>query len=193
MTIDTTTRKGSPSGRFVLRLDPDLHESLREAARATGTSLNGYCARKLASPNDGLDEGAAAVIRRAASIAGDFLLGVVAFGSWSRGEDTASSDMDVLFTLGEGIGIRRELYRRWDQGGPVIWRDLPVAPHFAHLPSPSDPISGLWAEVSQDGLVLYERDWAISRYLVAVRRRILSGELERRIAGGRAYWVQSDV
>ena len=42
------------SGRFVLRIDPGLHGTLRKAARAAGVSLNEYCARKLATPSSGV-------------------------------------------------------------------------------------------------------------------------------------------
>ncbi|MFW6198957.1 MAG: toxin-antitoxin system HicB family antitoxin, partial [Gemmatimonadota bacterium] len=38
---DTTSL---PSGRFVLRIDPERHLVLREAAEETGMSLNAYCA-----------------------------------------------------------------------------------------------------------------------------------------------------
>ena len=49
--------------------------------------------------------------------------------------------------------------------------------------------SGFWAEVALDGLVLFERELVVSRRLAAVRRRVLRGELFRRVAGGHPYWV----
>ena len=55
------------SGRFVLRIEPGLHEALRNAARASGLSLNDYCARRLAAPTNGSEVGGAAhAVRRAA-------------------------------------------------------------------------------------------------------------------------------
>lgn len=69
------------SGRFVLRIDPQLHASLRRSARARDVSLNRYCTERLAAPHAELDPAAAAVLGRAASILGDDLLGIVAFGS----------------------------------------------------------------------------------------------------------------
>ncbi len=184
---DDTTR---PSGRFVLRIDPDLHETLREAAGAAGVSLNRYCARKLAAPTESADPAAIAVVGRAASVLGDSLLGVVVFGSWARGQEAANSDLDVLFVVGEEVPIARGLYRSWDDGPVLQWDGHEVTPHFVHRPSESEEVSGLWAEVALDGLVLFERELAVSRYLADVRRRILGGELSFRVAGGQSYWVR---
>ena len=178
-----------PSGRFNLRIEPELHASLREAARDAGTSLNDFCARKLASPSGPMDRAVGAVVDRAGSILGESLMGVVAFGSWARGEEAASSDLDVLVVVGEGVPIARGLYRSWDDGPALQWDGHEVTPHFVHLLSGSERISGLWAEVALDGLVLFERELSVSRYLADVRRRILHGELSYRVAGGQPYWV----
>lgn len=179
-----------PSGRFNLRIRPELHASLRAAARAAGTSLNDFCARKLASPGGPMDQAVGAVVDRAGSILGESLTGVVAFGSWARGDEAASSDLDVLVVVGEGVPIARGLYRRWDDGPALHWDGHEVTPHFVSRPSRSEEVSGLWAEVALDGLVLFERELAVSRYLADVRRRILRGELSFRVADGQSYWVR---
>ena len=163
--------------------------SLRGAARSAGTSLNDYCARRLASPGAALDPAAAAVVKRAARVLGDSLLGVVAFGSWARGEETASSDLDVLLVADQGVPVSRALYRSWDAGPDVSWDGHEVTPHFVHLPPKAAAVSGLWAEVATDGLVLFERALVVSRHLAGVRRRILGGEISARVAGGQRYWV----
>ena len=186
---DTERNRPLPSGRFNLRIAPELHASLRKAARAAETSLNDFCARKLASPGGLMDPAVGAVVDRAGSILGDSLMGVVAFGSWARGEEHAGSDLDVLLVAGEEVPISRGLYRNWDNGPGLHWDGHEVAPHFVHLPSGSEEVSGLWAEVALDGLVLFERDVAVSRHLADVRRRILRGELSYRVAGGQPYWV----
>jgi len=178
-----------PSGRFVLRIDPDLHASLRAAARAAETSLNDFCARKLASPGGLMDPAVAAVVGRANSVLGDSLVGVVAFGSWARGEEASTSDLDVLLIAGEGVPVVRALYRRWDAGPGLSWDGHKVTPHFVRLPSSRAAVSGLWAEVARDGLVLFERGLAVSRHLANVRRRIARGDLSLRKAGGQRYWV----
>jgi len=186
---DTNRNRSLPSGRFNLRIEPELHASLREAARTADTSLNEFCARKLASPGGPMDPAAGAIVYRATSVLGDSLVGVVAFGSWARGDDSPASDLDVLMVADGRITITRELYRRWDDGPGLSWDGHEVTPHFVHLPSESEGVSGLWAEVALDGLVLFERELAVSRYLADVRRRILHGELSYRGAGGQPYWV----
>lgn len=191
MTDDTVHKLRPPSGRFVLRIDPGLHASLREAARAAGTSLNEYCARKLASSAVRADEAVSGVVERATSVLRDSLLGIVVFGSWARGEHAARSDVDVLVIPEKSVEITRELYRRWDAGPGLSWHGHPVEPHFARLPPEPVGISGLWAEVALDGLVLFERDFVVSRRLSGLRRTILAGRISRRLAQGRPYWVRA--
>src|SRR5262245_37380424 len=94
-----TRRKArGETARFLLRIDASLHAGLREAARGAGLSLNEYCARRLAAPVGGPGAGpdASAVVASAAALFGTDLIGVVAFGSWSRGELADSSDVDLL-------------------------------------------------------------------------------------------------
>ncbi len=186
---DINNNRSLPSGRFNLRIEPELHASLRAAARSAGTSLNDHCARKLASPGAALDPAAAAVAKRAARLLGDSLLGVVAFGSWARGEETASSDVDVLLVADDGVAISRALYRRWDARPDLGWDGHDVTPHFVNLPPKAAAVSGLWAEVATDGLVLFERKLMVSTHLAGVRRRILGGEISSRVVDGHRYWV----
>ena len=181
-----------PSGRFVLRIDPGLHGALREAARAAGASLNEYCARKLASPGAWVDEEASAIVERAGSILGGSLVGVVAFGSWVRGEHDVTSDFDVLLIAADDLPISRPLYRRWDEAPRLAWQGLQVEPHFVHLPPEGEVPSGLWGEVATDGVVMFERGWEVSTRLAEVRRRIADGDIVRRLAQGRGYWVRAD-
>ncbi len=187
--LDTSDDRSLPSGRFNLRIAPELHASLRAAARSAGTSLNDHCARKLAWPGADLGPAAAAVVKRAGRVLGDSLLGVVAFGSWARGEETASSDVDVLLVTDRGVPVSRALYRRWDAGPDLGWDGHDVTPHFVHLPPKAAAVSGLWAEVATDGLVLFERKLLVSRHLAGVRRRILGGEISSRVVDGQRYWV----
>ena len=190
MTDDTTRSVRPASGRFVLRIDPALHASLRQAARARDVSLNRYCAVKLATPVAGHDPAAAEVLVRSQSILGDTLLGVVAFGSWARGESVADSDLDVLVIADDQVAITRDLYRRWDAQPPIRWNGRRVEPHFCNLPPDHAEVSGLWAEVSIDGTVLFDRRLVVSRRLVRNRRRILEGHMSARVVHGQPYWVR---
>ena len=181
----------SPSGRFVLRLDPGLHSALRRAAGACGVSLNEYCATKLAAPTGELHafDGAPATVRRAAALLGASLIGVVAFGSWARGELADSSDLDVLIVVDRDVAITRDLYRRWDEE-VVGCNGRAVDPHFVHLAASPPASSGLWAEVAIDGLVLFECDLRLSSALAAMRRSLVDGRLQRRVVHGQGYWTE---
>lgn len=190
--MDDTKEAGQelPSGRFVLRIDRRLHAALRAAAAASGLSLNQHCALKLASPGSAATGPAADALARAVAVAGETLVGVVAFGSWARDEMAAGSDVDLLVIMGEEVRLERELYRRWD-ASPVGWSGHPVEPHFVHLPDREDRVSGLWAEAAVDGVVLFERALTVSRWLVQVRRRIAAGRLVRQRSYGQPYWVEA--
>ena len=52
---------------------------------------------------------------------------------------------------------------------------------------------GFWPEIALDGIVLFERDVAVSRRLVAIRRAIADGRLVRRTAHGQPYWTTKEA
>jgi hypothetical protein len=185
-------RPGRPAaGRFLLRIPAALHGLLRETARDAGLSLNEYCARRLGAPGSalGAEADAAAAVARAATLVGRELVGVLAFGSWARGELAAASDVDLLVVAEPGVELTRELYRRWD-AVPLRWGGHPVDPHFVHLPPPEVRVAGVWAEAAIDGVVLFERDFRLSFRLVRVRRDIAAGRIVRRMAHGQPYWTE---
>jgi hypothetical protein len=187
-TSQNTKGSHSASGRFVLRIDPGFHAALREAARATGTSLNEYCARKLSFPTAAPVEPVVEAVTRAAAVAGDALLGVVAFGSWARREMGERSDVDILVVVENGLEVGRNLYRLWDEAPPT-WEGHLLEPHFVHLPEDGGRLSGLWAEVAIDGVVLFDREMGVSKRLADFRRTIASGGIYRRRSHGQSYWV----
>ncbi len=197
MVVKSDTKKAArdlrrrASGRFLLRLDPGVHAQLRAAAAAAGLSLNDYCARRLAAPASGATilGPATASVSRAAQLFGGELAAVLLFGSWARGEAGAASDVDLLVVLDPSIALTRELYRRWDEQS-LDFEGRAVEVHFAHFPEVRDPPGALWAEAALDGVVLFERGLELSRFLVRVRREILSGRLMRRTAQGQPYWIE---
>lgn len=179
------------SGRFLLRIEAGLHAALRAAAAAAGLSLNEYCARKLAAPVGELAvfDAAAGAVHRAAAVAGDALVGVVAFGSWARSEMHDASDVDLLVVVDAGLELSRTLYARWDEE-PVAINGRRAEPHFVTMPPPgAAPPVGLWAEAAIDGVVLFSRDLGLHRQLAAVRRELIEGRVVRKTVHGQPYWV----
>lgn len=181
-----------PSGRFLLRISPGLHAALRASAEESGASLNELCAGVLSRSVGGLgsDEGASLAVRRAADLFGSGLVAVAIFGSWARGDAGQGSDVDLLVVIESDVALERSLYRRWDED-QLVWEGRPVEPHFVHLPAPGVVAAGLWAEVAIDGIVLFERGFALSRRLIGVRRDIVAGRIVRRDSHGLPYWVEA--
>ena len=144
----------------------------------------------LSHPVDGSGDfaGMAEAVARAGEVVGESLAGVVAFGSWARGELTDASDIDVLIVVDPDTPVRRALYRRWDES-PVAWNGHSIEPHFARLPDAGEPLSGFWAEVATEGVLLLECDPRLSAHLLRVRDAVAKGRLRRRVAHGHGYWT----
>ncbi|HUE96996.1 MAG TPA: toxin-antitoxin system HicB family antitoxin [Longimicrobiaceae bacterium] len=191
MNDTSVSSTGRASGRFVLRIEPDLHAVLRERAAAAGLSLNAYCAGVLAAPWAPLERPLAEAVQRAIALHGEAVVGVLVYGSWPRQELSTESDVDLLIVIDSGVPVSRALYRVWDELPPLHWESHSVEPHFVHLPDADGGITGTWAEAAVDGLVIFERDLAVSRRLAALRRRIADGAIKRRWAHGQPYWVEA--
>ncbi len=94
------------------------------------------------------------------------------FGSQARGDAWDSSDTDLLLCLTRAAELNRTIYSRWDElvdrsGGKFTES---ISPHFAVLPESAEVAGSLWFEVATDGIVLWDRQLAVSKFLVAVRR-----------------------
>lgn len=180
------------SGRFVLRISAALHAALRRDAAARGLSLNEHCARKLAEPAGDVfpDPELQAVVTRSRRLFEHSLAGVLVHGSWARGEEQDGSDVDVLIVVDDGVSIDRETYRLWDAAGELAVDGHPVEVHFARPLSEAEAVTPLWAEIATDGIVVFERDHAVSRFLSRIRGQIASGRLVRRIVHGQPYWTE---
>ena len=184
-----TRRSPSPVARVLLRLPADLHRLLAKAAEADGLSFNEYCVRRLRTPAQPqqMSEARTAVVRRAQDAFGPRLLGVLALGSWARGEAGATSDIDVLVVIDRNTPLTRDLYRAWDQD-PLAVEGRVVDAHFAH-PSPAGTTPGaVWCEAAVDGLLWYDRDGQIQQRLAEIRRAIAERRVVRSFAHGQPYW-----
>ena len=178
------------SGRFVLRMSPALHAALHTAARASGLSLNAYCVGQLEAAGLGVasDRELTSLVAHARAVAGDALSAIVLHGSWVRGEATPGSDVDTILVVDSTFALNRDLYRAWDTQS-TTWRGRRVDAHFVHLPQDGE-VSGLWAELAVDGIVLFQRDWELPAHLARIRRAIAAGRLVRREVHGQPYWTE---
>lgn len=180
-------RRSPASGTFVLRLDARLHDLLRQDALKAGVSLNEWCGRMLAAPGAG-GVAASEVVLSIRSWLGDDLEGIVLHGSFARDDLSTTSDVDLLAVVSPGRPITRALYREWEERARA-WDGREVDLHFVHLPTAEDRVSGSWAEAAVCGIVLYDRNLALSRRLIGIRERIAAGRLVRRMAQGQPYWI----
>jgi hypothetical protein len=188
------------SGRFVLRVAPELHRRLRSRASAEGISLNSLCVRLLETGLSGepvaanrsakaVDPGLLGAIAREWS---GQLVGIVLFGSAARGDATETSDVDLLVVLENATRIERSLYDRWDRVIESRGRhgEGRVSPQFAALPPSPETVGGLWLEVAREGIVLDDRDGRLAKFLISLRDFVASGAVSRRKVHGHPYWVR---
>lgn len=170
-------------------MTPALHARLSESARAAQQSLNEYCVRALARDTGAVTGGPLnEVVAKVLAQLGSAVVGIAVFGSYARGEARESSDVDVLVVTSSQTRISRALYAAWDQDRKYVGPHL-VEPHFVRMPEPDERITGLWAEVALEGIVIFDPDFVLGRQLTRVRRAILDGLLVRRSAHGLSYWT----
>jgi predicted nucleotidyltransferase len=179
-----------------------LHSRLKQEAARTGQSLNQLCVAKLQSNTAyaGINAGTA----RAPVISPDFLekvfqrwqrdlVGLILFGSAARGDATEDSDTDLLLVMNTRVKIARDLYRVWeefcgDHAGVEVYSR--ISPHFVTLPPSVQDAGGLWYETALEGIVLWEFDHQVSRFLRSVREAMVQGKIQRRVVHGSPYWIR---
>ena len=192
---------------LILRVPASLHRRLKQEARWAGTSLNRYCLGLLGGKTAESQAGRPALTpappsgsshradilqdlsERVLETAGDDIDGLVLFGSMARGRQTASSDIDLLIVLNRSAILDRDVYSRWKLGR---FAGREIAPLFVHLPADGERVGGLWLEVALDGVVLFDRDLRVTRFLSRVRNLVAGGRVRRMITHGHPYWVYSE-
>jgi predicted nucleotidyltransferase len=182
------------SGRFVFRIPPRLHAAAKKKATQQAISLNELCLRALKAylshdisitPLE--KPGEQALTERIKRLMGRMLEGIVLFGSIARGDSRDGSDVDMLIVIKREIPLSRDLYSQWDAN----ITDTLLSPHFVHIPKGIEQAGSVWFEAAVDGIVLFDGDRLVHRFLVAVRTAITSGRLERRVAYGHPYWIKN--
>lgn len=176
----------SPSGKFVLRVDPSLHRQLKVEAEEHGLSLNEWIIHNLTGMRL---PSVSPLIRNLKQHFGMELLGVIQFGSSVRGEMKEGSDVDLLIVLDDARPIDRSLYQQWDR--IVSKRDSIFSPQFSHLPK-SEGYSSLWLETAIEGVVLFDPSGRVESSIRRIRSAISEGIFQRKMSHGHPYWVRKD-
>lgn len=181
-----------PSGKFVVRLPPELHASLQRDARARAMSLNDLCRQRLGQDSGFFSSDLLAAVQGLPVP----LVGVILFGSRAKGEATESSDTDLLLVLEKGTVLSRDLYTAWDdhlRARPGVADSMKLTPHFAVLADEAEACGSLWLEVSLSGIPIWEKyPGKIEKTLFHIREAIAEGRFSRRMSHGHPYWVRRD-
>jgi hypothetical protein len=172
------------SGKFVVRIDPKLHQDLHRRARAGGISLNQLIIQNLAPtlppPHKQIVDAIVSAYEPEA---------ILLFGSTARGQARTDSDIDLLIVLPEAIQIRRSLYQTWEK--TIAPKFAQHSPQFVNPPRQTSNHSGLWLEVALDGQVLFGLE-KISVTLAKIKETIASGLYQRKWSHGHPYWIRQE-
>jgi predicted nucleotidyltransferase len=189
--------------KILIRIPEKQHEALKEHAAGSRRSLNSVCvlaleaelAREL-SPTPvqrKRDPGAPVPLD---SILAEFepdLVGIVLFGSMARGSAGEHSDIDLMLILHARCHLNRDLYYRWDSFAKRAGVSQRLSPHFCRLTDSEENAGSLWFEVAIEGVVLWEREWTVSRLLARLRHYMLENDVRRRLSYGVPYWVKGNA
>jgi HEPN domain-containing protein len=180
---------GRASGHFVLRIDPELHRTLRREAAARDLSLNAYCTtllqRRSAATAPRRDAQAFPWLEDVERAVGSELVGVVLFGSRARGDALEGSDTDLLVVLEPGSPLNRARYDQWETRFGAE-----SSPHFVTLPATGEEFGSIWLEAAVDGTIVQDRGARVAALLVSIRREIAAGRYRRAMAYGHPYWTR---
>lgn len=164
----------------MVRLPQRLHEELTSEAHSCGCSLNQLVVSKLSKKSFLEDSTLLEIIKLYSPRA------IIQFGSTTRGEATATSDIDLLIILDPETPIERNLYLIWEQKLPPATK---YSPQFVHLPVSQNNLGGLWLEAALEGEILFTRDRSIREFISSVKNRIAQGQYVRKWTHGQPYWT----
>lgn len=180
------------SGKFVLRLDPEMHKRLRHLALASQQSLNTTCVQLLKSAlqnqeTSGPDPRLESLTQKIKKVFKNDLIGIVLFGSALKKETFATSDIDLLIVMDSKFNLSRQVYQKWDakiddQKNPII------NPHFVNLPHEKH-ISSLWLEVAKNHKIIWQKNKKLNLTLKEIQDSIFSGKVKTQKSHGHPYWV----
>lgn len=189
---------------LLIRLPEGLHRRLKNQAHRADISLNKHCVAilngetepdlqgKAPKPKQGADSGCLHLEELVSIVRGQLgsdVQAIAVFGSWSRGEQRASSDIDLLVVIDDAAVLDRSLYARWKERE---FEGYPLSPLLVHLPKLEEEIRGVWLEVALSAIVIFDPTLGLHRYLSKVRAYIASGAVERKMSHGHPYWVRKE-
>jgi predicted nucleotidyltransferase len=189
--------------QILIRIPAEQHRALKEHAARSRRSLNSVCvlaleaslAREHLAPPAVRARGPADPIPMETILDefGPDLEGIVLFGSTARGSAVAHSDIDLLMVLHPSCALNRDLYARWDGFAAPAGISKRLSPHFCRLAESCENAGSLWFEVALEGIVLWERELSVSKYLARLRHFMLDNNIRRRFSYGVPYWVRGDA
>ena len=178
--------------RFLLRLDSGVYKKLLQLSKNQKLSINSLCSHfieygLLAGTHDQkwIDEIVSAY-------SGEGLQAIILFGSQSRGEASASSDIDLLLVFAPECKITRSLYRKFEKLMDEIPNGDRYSIHCVSQPELSVNPSSFWFEITLDGKVLWKKNNQINDWLKKVKNVICSGKYVRKLSSGQPYWMENE-
>ena len=184
--------------RFLVRLPAPLFVGLKRRAGEARRSINAILTELLESSIKGDEPGLRQTpvpklypaLKLIQHSLGAELIGIVLFGSVARGQASASSDIDVLIVLDSAFRIERDLYEELytairEAGVGAASLSL----HIVNLPKDVSTVDGFLLEITLEGIVLFEKDFLISRFFMQLREMIVAGSFVRESLHGHPYWI----
>ena len=171
----------------MLRLDSGVFSRLKNFAQTSDKSINSVCTDFILNGLGHSHEKTHPVLQKLQEHFKSQLLGLVLFGSVSRGTERPSSDIDLLIVLAETIPIEGKLYRDWDNFSEGLSFEK-YSPHFVHLPPDVLKSGSLWLEIALEGQVLFDTHGQVEQRLQHLRQLIAERIFKRDYAYGIPYW-----
>jgi predicted nucleotidyltransferase len=193
----------SPSGKFVVRLPPQVHQQLKSESLKRGLSLNELCQERLSLPHQIQSQRSSPlpeiVLTEILATTKELKLpiqGIILFGSFARGEQDETSDIDILLILSTEKKIERALYQEWDLAfsNHRFFGPHEINVHFVYLPDDLKKCGSIWLECALEGLLVFEAPEAkIQKKVLKIRNLIAQGRWRRKFAHGHPYWTEEKL
>ena len=188
----------------MVRLPPQVHQRLKNESLKRGLSLNELCQERLSfslhqvrsqrpSP---LPEVVLTDVLETAKKLELPIKGILLFGSFARGEQDPTSDIDLLVVLSNEKKIERSLYQDWDLAfsNHRLYGPHEINVHFVYLPEDPKHCGSIWLECSLEGILIFETQEAkVQQKVLQIRSLIAQGHWRRKFAHGHPYWTEEKL